>query len=137
MTFAAPSAIVGGGRKWMPFSAVDFLQALTAGILVGSAYALMCIGLGIIFGSMNVIGLELLEGLLFSVANWPLKGQAEFIRRAVPHPGWALRVRPYLDPEGGAGKRGCGRQAESGRRNPQNEPDHRSRCTFLPWADQV
>src|SRR5437773_2868083 len=39
----------------MPFSAVDFLQALTAGILVGSAYALMCIGLGIIFGSMNVI----------------------------------------------------------------------------------
>src|ERR1700745_356808 len=39
----------------MPFSEVDFLQALTAGILVGSAYALMCIGLGIIFGSMNVI----------------------------------------------------------------------------------
>lgn len=39
----------------MPFSAVDFLQALTAGVLVGSAYALMCIGLGIIFGSMNVI----------------------------------------------------------------------------------
>jgi branched-chain amino acid transport system permease protein len=39
----------------MPFSAVDFLQALAAGILVGSAYALMCIGLGIIFGSMNVI----------------------------------------------------------------------------------
>src|SRR5205814_4424220 len=37
------------------FSAVDFLQALTAGILVGSAYALMCIGLGIIFESMNVI----------------------------------------------------------------------------------
>src|SRR5437660_7459719 len=39
----------------MPFSAVDFLQALSAGILVGSAYALMCIGLGIIFGSMRVI----------------------------------------------------------------------------------
>jgi len=39
----------------MPFSEVDFLQALAAGILVGSAYALMCIGLGIIFGSMNVI----------------------------------------------------------------------------------
>lgn len=39
----------------MPFDLVDFLQALTAGILVGSAYALMCIGLGIIFGSMNVI----------------------------------------------------------------------------------
>jgi branched-chain amino acid transport system permease protein len=39
----------------MPFSSVDFLQALTAGILVGSTYALMCIGLGIIFGSMRVI----------------------------------------------------------------------------------
>src|SRR5205809_1848895 len=39
----------------MPFTSVDFLQALSAGILVGSAYALMCVGLGIIFGSMNVI----------------------------------------------------------------------------------
>jgi branched-chain amino acid transport system permease protein len=39
----------------MPFSTVDFLQAFVAGILVGSAYALMCIGLGIIFGAMRVI----------------------------------------------------------------------------------
>jgi branched-chain amino acid transport system permease protein len=39
----------------MDISLVDFLQALTAGILVGSAYALMCIGLGIIFGAMRVI----------------------------------------------------------------------------------
>src|SRR3982074_1659893 len=39
----------------MPFTAIDFLQALAAGILVGSAYALMCIGLGIIFGAMRVI----------------------------------------------------------------------------------
>jgi branched-chain amino acid transport system permease protein len=39
----------------MPFSSVDFLQALAAGVLVGSAYALMCIGLGIIFGAMRVI----------------------------------------------------------------------------------
>jgi branched-chain amino acid transport system substrate-binding protein len=95
MTFAAPSAIVRGGRKWMPFSAVDFLQALTAGILIGSAYALMCIGLGIIFGSMNVIGLELLEGLLFSVANWPLKGQAEFIQRFKKRTG-----EPFLTQDG-------------------------------------
>src|SRR5258708_22226810 len=44
------------GRKvTVPFSSVDLLQALSAGILVGSAYALMCIGLGIIFGSMRVI----------------------------------------------------------------------------------
>jgi len=34
---------------------VSFLQALAAGIVVGGAYALMCIGLGIIFGSMRVI----------------------------------------------------------------------------------
>src|SRR5208282_402549 len=39
----------------MPFSSVDFLQALSAGILVGGTYALMCVGLGIIFGSMRVI----------------------------------------------------------------------------------
>ena len=39
----------------MSFSLVDFLQALAAGILVGSAYALMCVGLGIIFGAMRVI----------------------------------------------------------------------------------
>ena len=32
-----------------------FLQALTAGILVGALYGLMCVGLGIIFGVMRVI----------------------------------------------------------------------------------
>ncbi|WP_353181094.1 branched-chain amino acid ABC transporter permease, partial [Bosea sp. (in: a-proteobacteria)] len=33
----------------------DAAQALATGILVGGAYALMCVGLGIIFGSMRVI----------------------------------------------------------------------------------
>jgi branched-chain amino acid transport system permease protein len=33
----------------------ETLQALAAGVTVGGAYALMCIGLGIIFGSMRVI----------------------------------------------------------------------------------
>ena len=37
-----------------PFLA-EFLQAFAAGVTVGGAYALMCIGLGIIFGSMRVI----------------------------------------------------------------------------------
>ncbi len=32
-----------------------FLQALTAGLLVGAIYGLMCVGLGIIFGVMRVI----------------------------------------------------------------------------------
>src|ERR1041385_9416989 len=39
----------------MPFEMIDFWQALAAGILVGSAYALMCVGLNIIFGAMRVI----------------------------------------------------------------------------------
>jgi branched-chain amino acid transport system permease protein len=51
MTFAAPRLY----RHFMPFSLVSFLQALAAGVLVGSAYALMCVGLGIIFGAMRVI----------------------------------------------------------------------------------
>jgi branched-subunit amino acid transport system permease len=39
----------------LPPFLVEFLQALAAGLTVGGAYALMCIGLGIIFGSMRVI----------------------------------------------------------------------------------
>ena len=39
----------------MPFSLTDLLEALSAGLLVGGAYALMSTGLGIIFGSMRVI----------------------------------------------------------------------------------
>jgi len=42
------------------------------------------VGNGAPFGSpelLKTIGQELLEGLLFSVANWPMKGQEEFIER--------------------------------------------------------
>src|SRR5215472_19352033 len=39
----------------IPPALASFLQALAAGVTVGGAYALMCIGLGIIFGSMRVI----------------------------------------------------------------------------------
>jgi branched-chain amino acid transport system substrate-binding protein len=42
------------------------------------------VGNGAPFGSpelLKTIGPELLEGLLFSVANWPMKGQEEFIER--------------------------------------------------------
>ena len=39
----------------LPPLLVGFLQALAAGVAVGGAYALMCIGLGIIFGSMRVV----------------------------------------------------------------------------------
>src|SRR5215813_6043799 len=33
----------------------NVLQALTAGLLIGSIYGLMCVGLGLIFGVMRVI----------------------------------------------------------------------------------
>src|SRR5215472_11263294 len=39
----------------IPPALASFLQALSAGLLVGGAYALMCIGLGIIFGAMRVV----------------------------------------------------------------------------------
>jgi branched-chain amino acid transport system substrate-binding protein len=42
------------------------------------------VGNGAPFGSpelLKTIGPELLDGLLFSVANWPIKGQEEFIER--------------------------------------------------------
>ena len=32
-----------------------FLQALSAGLLIGAVYGLMCVGLGLIFGVMQVI----------------------------------------------------------------------------------
>src|ERR1700679_3372811 len=33
----------------------SFLQAMTAGLLIGAVYGLMCVGLGLIFGVMRVI----------------------------------------------------------------------------------
>jgi hypothetical protein len=39
----------------LPPFLLEFLQALAAGVTVGGAYPLMCVGLGIIFGSMRVI----------------------------------------------------------------------------------
>jgi branched-chain amino acid transport system permease protein len=38
--------------KWL---LIDIAQALVAGLMVGGAYGLMCVGLGIIFGVMRVI----------------------------------------------------------------------------------
>jgi branched-chain amino acid transport system permease protein len=39
----------------MSWSTIDFFQALSAGLLVGGTYGLMCVGLGIIFGVMRVV----------------------------------------------------------------------------------
>ena len=42
---------------WPPMSQFieSFLQAMTAGLLLGAVYGLMCVGLGLIFGVMRVI----------------------------------------------------------------------------------
>ena len=44
-----------------------FLQALTAGILLGAIYGLMCVGLGIIFGVMRVINFAQGEFLMLGM----------------------------------------------------------------------
>ncbi|HEV8032012.1 MAG TPA: ABC transporter substrate-binding protein [Stellaceae bacterium] len=56
------------------------------------------VGNGAPFGSpelLSTIGPELLEGLLFSVANWPTKGQEEFIERFKKRTG-----EPFLTQDG-------------------------------------
>ncbi len=45
----------------------NFLQALVAGILVGSLYGLMCVGLGLIFGIMRVINFAQGEFLMLGM----------------------------------------------------------------------
>jgi branched-chain amino acid transport system permease protein len=45
----------------------NILQALTAGLLVGSVYALMCVGLGLIFGVMRVINFAQGEFLMLGM----------------------------------------------------------------------
>ena len=49
---------VGESRRALtraPRMLVDILQTLVSGVLVGAAYALMCVGLGLIFGVMRVV----------------------------------------------------------------------------------
>ena len=45
----------------------NVLQAFTAGILIGSVYALMCVGLGLIFGVMRVINFAQGEFLMLGM----------------------------------------------------------------------
>jgi branched-chain amino acid transport system permease protein len=45
----------------------NILQALTAGVLVGSIYAVMCVGLGLIFGVMRVINFAQGEFLMLGM----------------------------------------------------------------------
>ena len=52
--------------QW-PVILENVLQALTAGLLVGSVYALMCVGLGFIFGVMRVINFAQGEFLMLGM----------------------------------------------------------------------
>ena len=102
------------------------------------------VGNGAPFGSpelLKTIGAELLEGLLFSVANWPMKGQEDFIerfkkahRRAVPDPGRAVRLWRHRNSEGGTGSRRRSRPAQGRRCDPRDEPDNRAGRELLSRA---
>ena len=79
-----------------------FLQALTAGLLIGAVYGLMCVGLGLIFGVMRVINFAqgdfMMLGMYAAFYLFTAFGiQATFgnTRRAVRR-----------DPAGGSGARG-------------------------------
>jgi branched-chain amino acid transport system permease protein len=67
----------------------SFLQALTAGLLVGCIYGLMCLGLGLIFGVMRVINFAqgdfLMLGMYFTLyLAAGLAGTAVFGSAATP-----------------------------------------------------
>ena len=44
-----------------------FLQALSAGLLIGAVYGLMCVGLGLIFGVMRVINFAQGDFMMFGM----------------------------------------------------------------------
>lgn len=69
--------------------AIDFLQALSAGLLVGGAYALMCVGLGMIFGVMRVVN--------FAQGDFMMLGMYAAYYVAMPF-GVVLLLGPYLGP---------------------------------------
>ncbi len=123
----------------MPFSLVDFLQALTAGILVGSAYALMCVGLGIIFGAMRVINFAQGDFLMLGMyAAFYLatgagvlgvyRAQRRSDRRRVP--GRADRVRGRLAVASlhRVARHRRGGRGDRGRRRLWADPDHARAC---------
>jgi branched-chain amino acid transport system permease protein len=71
----------------------NVLQGLTAGLLVGSIYALMCVGLGLIFGVMRVINFAQGEFLMLGMYG------------ALYAYGWLALERvlgPYVGPVAGA-----------------------------------
>ena len=81
----------------------SFLQALTAGILAGSIYGLMCVGLALIFGTMRVINFAqgdfMMVGMYvayFIFADVRRAGDASAARSGPSYP-WRSR-RPSCSP---------------------------------------
>ena len=71
----------------------NFLQALVAGVLVGTLYGLMCVGLGLIFGVMRVINFAQGEFLMLGMY---------FTFYAVTGFGVLAFLGPYVSPFAGA-----------------------------------
>ena len=77
----------------------NVLNALAAGLLVGGLYGLMCIGLGLIFGIMNVVnfaqGELLMLGMYVSLYVVSVWGVLAFLGPAAPFVG-AMIAAPVL-----------------------------------------
>jgi branched-chain amino acid transport system permease protein len=78
----------------------SFMQALTAGLLVGGIYGLMCVGLGLIFGVMRVINFAqgdfLMLGMYFTLYVVVSLGGFAFLGPAVAPFAGALLAGPAL-----------------------------------------
>ena len=75
--------------QW-PVILENVLQALTAGLLVGSVYALMCVGLGFIFGVMRVIN--------FAQGEFLMLGHVRHAATRTPGSDSAAFLGPYVGP---------------------------------------
>jgi hypothetical protein len=52
------------------------LQSVTAGVLIGAIYELMCVGLALIFGVMRVINFADFFAMLMHVPEFKLEGDS-------------------------------------------------------------
>ena len=76
---------------------------------------------------LKLLGKDLLEGLIFSIANWPVKGQEKLVdsfqegnRRALDDAGQHLHLRRHVDLQGSARGRWQGRPQGGRRSHPQD-----------------
>src|SRR5262249_36839258 len=83
-----------------------FWQAAVSGLLIGGVYALIALGLNIVFGTMRVVnfaqGALLMVGMFMAYWLWELGGVHPYLSPSVPAPGlFALGYllgRPVVPP---------------------------------------